>query len=127
MATNQQILIQTAWRQKQKHVRSLLILRSSHYPKRWCRSQEEKKNQIHCIPVAFAQAQVRRGMFQLYFQRQRLAGLEAKGPGNLHRLSYRATPGSADSIPGQVVLQWIWPQVLFDNLSNSVGFWKAVV
>ena len=91
------------------------------------KSGGKKKNQNHCIPAAFAQAQVRRGMFRLYFRRQRLAGLEAKGPGNLHRLSYWATPGSTDSIPGQVVLQWIWPQVLFDNLSNSVGFWKAVV
>lgn len=127
MATNQQILIQTAWRQKQKYVHSLLILRLRHYSKRRCRSMEEKKNKKHCIPVAFAQAQVRRDMFQLYFQRQRLAGLEAKGPGNLHRLSYWATPGSTDSIPGQIVLQWIWPQVLFDNLSNSVRFWKAVV
>lgn len=62
-----------------------------------------------------------------YFQGQRLTGLESKWPGDLHWLPYQATSGSTGPFTQQVVLKWIWPQVLFDNLSNPVRFWKAMV
>lgn len=82
------------------------------------------------IPISVVRAQVQQevvgGLVQ-YFQRQRLTRLESKGPGDLYWLSYWATSGSADSFTQQVILQWIGPQILFDNLGNLVGLWKAVV
>lgn len=43
MAMDQEILDSMEAMSKQKHVHSLLTLRLRHYPKRRCRSQEEKK------------------------------------------------------------------------------------
>lgn len=79
------------------------------------------------IPISVVLQQEVVGDLVRDFQRQRLTRLESKGPGDLYWLSYWATSGSADSFTQQVILQWIGPQILFDNLSNLVGLWKAVV
>lgn len=89
----------------------------------------EKK--VEGIPISAAQAQVQQDAkgdaVQEHSQRQSLTRLESKRPRDLHWLPYWATSDSADSFTQQVVLQWIWPQVLFNDLSNSVRLWKAVV
>lgn len=93
--------------------------------------KERGKKKVEGIPISVAQAQVQQGaernFMQEHYQGQSLTRLEPKGPGDLHWLPYWATSGSMDSFTQQVVLQWIWPQVLFDNLSNPVRLWKAVV
>lgn len=92
--------------------------------------KERKKKKVEGIPISCcpstSPARGSRDLVQ-YFQRQRLTRLESKGPGDLYRLSYWATSGSTDSFTQQVILQWIGPQVLFDNFSNLVRLWKAMV
>lgn len=91
--------------------------------------QEKKK--VEGIPISAAQAHVQQeaagDLVQEYSQGRSLTRLEPKGPGDLHWLPYWATSGSTGSFTHQVVLQWIWPQVLFDNLRNPVRLRKAVV
>lgn len=91
----------------------------------------EGEGWLEDISVSVAQTQVhleaKRDLVQKPSQWQSLTRLEPKGPGDLHRLPYWATSGSTNSFTQQVVLQWIWPQVLFDNFSNPVRLWKAVV
>lgn len=91
--------------------------------------QEKKK--VEGIPISAAQAHVQQeaagDLVQEYSQGRSLTRLEPKGPGDLHGLPYWATSGSTGSFTHQVVLQWIWPQVLFDNLRNPVRLRKAVV
>lgn len=90
------------------------------------RKQESRR---HTISVAQAQFQqeVLGDLVQRQSHGQSLTRLEPKGSGDLHWLPYRATSGPAGSFTQQVVLQWIWPQVLFDNLSNPIRLGKAVV
>lgn len=106
---------------------SVLRLRKQCPEEKGCRNVRGGKKGI---PISAVRAQVQQEVVEdlvQYFQRQRLTRLESKGPGDLHWLSYWATSGSADSFTQQVILQWIGPQIFFDNLSNLVGLWKAVV
>lgn len=94
------------------------------------RKEKKKKKKVEGIPISVVQAQVQQvvvGDLVQYLQRQRLTRLKSKGPGDLYWLSYWATSGSTDSFTQQVILQWIWPQILFDNFGNLVRLWKTMV
>lgn len=92
-------------------------------------SGREGGEKVAGIPVSVVQAQAQPelagGLGIL--PRQSSTRLEAEGPGDLYGLSNWATPGPTDSFAQQVILQWIWPQILLDDFSNLVGLWDAMV